>query len=187
MRYSLTLNELTALLRVAKEHNSNHHLLLLLAFRHGLRVSEVCALTPKNIVYGNQLKVQRLKHSRLTTQPLAIRHDALWDEMTPLLARILSLKGDLNAPIFPSPSDSSKPISRFQVRRLVKRYGIEAGIEAVKLHPHILRHTCGMMSIGAGIEMTRDWLGHQSINSTGWYLRPDANTVFNEIDKAMKI
>lgn len=185
MRYSLSLSELTKLLAVAKSHDANHHLLLLLAFRHGLRVSEVCHLTPKNVVYGNQLKVQRLKNSLLTVQPLARREDDLWDELTPLLARILVLRGELEGPLFPGPRGGF--ISRFQVRRLIKRYGVEAGIEPVKLHPHILKHSCGMFTIKSGIEMTRDWLGHKSIASTGYYLKPGADEVNAAVEKAMGI
>lgn len=190
MIYSLSLQELTMLLKVAKSHDPLHHLMFLLAFKHGLRTSEVAKLTPKNLVYGNQLKVQRLKRSRLTVQPVAFRQDDLWNALTPLLARILVLKtqGNLDGPIFPSPRDPCAPISRFQVRRLIQRYGTEAGIAPVKLKgAHVLKHTLGTLSIKSGIEFVQAWMGHKSVASTGAYLHPDADATVRAIETAIGV
>ena len=65
------------------------------------------------------------------------------------------------------------PISRSQFWRMIRKHAAEAGIAAHKRRPHVLKHTCGMMSIKAGIEHARQYLGHKSIASTGAYLCVD--------------
>jgi integrase len=69
------------------------------------------------------------------------------------------------------------PIRRQQFWRIVRRYAKLAGIPAHKAHPHVLKHTIAMQMIDkAGIQKTRQRLGHKSISSTGMYLEEtDAN------------
>ena len=61
MKY-LSKIELGAMLEQAKAAGPMDHLMILLAFNHGLRVSEVLDLTTENFVDGH-LIVQRLKGS----------------------------------------------------------------------------------------------------------------------------
>ena len=61
---------------------------------------------------------------------------------------------------------------RSQFWRLVRKYAKAAGIPEHKAHPHVLKHSIAMQTIGsAGIENVRQYLGHKSISSTGAYLR----------------
>lgn len=153
-------SELKALLTVARAHNERHWLLLLLAYHHGLRVSEVIGLTKANFKTGF-LTVQRLKGSNRTTQALVSHSDALLDEKMALEALLATI----------GPKDRLFDITRFGVNYIVKRYGAEAHIPEHKLHVHVLKHTCAMVAIKGGIEKARVRLGHKSIASTGEYLK----------------
>lgn len=135
--------------------------MILVAFWHGLRASEVTGLTADAIQDGF-LTVQRLKGSLKTTQPLVEDPEPLLDERQALIDFVRNQTR--NQRVF--------PISRVQFWRLVQRYAKAAGIAAHKCHPHVLKHSIAMQSIdGAGIEKVRQYLGHKSISSTGAYLR----------------
>src|SRR5665213_2370806 len=68
---ALTQDELLKVLRLASR-NARNHAIILLAFRHGMRGSEICNLEMKDIDLKNgQITIRRLKGSLTTTQPLA--------------------------------------------------------------------------------------------------------------------
>ena len=63
---SLEKDQLLGLLAEAQKANREHWLMFLVGYWHGLRVSEILALTPAMIADG-YLTVQRLKGSMRTT------------------------------------------------------------------------------------------------------------------------
>lgn len=131
--------------------------MILVAFSHGLRASEVTQITP-DAVRDGYLTVKRLKGSLRTTQPLVSSSDPLFDEATALVEFLKTHR--------------SFGIGRIQFWRLMHRYAIAAGIPKHKAHPHVLKHSIAMQTIeAAGIENVRQYLGHKSIASTGAYLR----------------
>jgi integrase len=63
--------ETLAVLRVAKERSVRDWAMILLAYRHGLRASEVCGLRLTNVdLKDGAISIQRLKGSMRTVQPL---------------------------------------------------------------------------------------------------------------------
>jgi type 1 fimbriae regulatory protein FimB len=150
---NLTRVELDRLLAVAKSHSELDALMLLVMFNHGLRVSEAIGLTREHIV-GGHLVIQRLKGSRKTNQPL------LPDEK----ARLEALAATVEGRFF--------KMDRTNAWRRMQKYGREAGIEAFRCHPHILKHTTGRLGYegGMGIAELQSYLGHESGKSTMVYL-----------------
>jgi type 1 fimbriae regulatory protein FimB len=72
-RKHLVLAEVEKLMEIAKgsRHAARDRCLLLLMFRHGLRVSEACGLQLSHVdVESRVLHVARLKHGLSTTHPL---------------------------------------------------------------------------------------------------------------------
>jgi integrase/recombinase XerD len=135
--------------------------MILVAFWHGLRASELIGLKANSIRDG-YLTVPRLKGSLKTVQPLISHPDHLFDEKKLLFEFTRGMHG--NQRIF--------PVGRLQFWRIVRKHCAAAGIPMHKAHPHALKHTIAMQTIeSAGIEHTRQWLGHKSISSTGEYLR----------------
>ncbi|SRR5216684_4457337 len=157
----LSKDELLALLREAKASRERDWLMILVGFWHGLRASEVTGLK-RDAVRDGHLIVQRLKGSMRTVQPLVEHADPLLNERQPLID--FALKSNFTAPLF--------PICRQQFWRLVQKHAKAAGIPEHKAHPHVLKHSIAMQTIGsAGIENVRQYLGHKSISSTGAYLK----------------
>lgn len=61
-------------------------------------------------------------------------------------------------------------MSRQQVRELIKKYSLQAGISIVA-HPHMLRHGCGyaLANMGKDTRLIQDFLGHMNIRHTVLY------------------
>jgi type 1 fimbriae regulatory protein FimB len=158
---ALSKDELLSLLRTARQHSERNWLMILVAFSHGLRATEVVSLQTDNFADAH-ISVRRLKGSLPTTQPLLVDADPLLDERKGVFAFFGSVHG----------KQKLFPITRQHFWRLVQRYAADAGIPKRKRHPHVLKHTIAMQVIAkAGIENTRQYLGHKSMASTGAYLK----------------
>jgi integrase/recombinase XerD len=169
--------ELRALLEAAKAKRERDWLMILVTFNHGLRVSELLAITADSIRDG-YLRIPRLKGSLETVQPLIEHPDPLLSERQPLIeyAEKSILPGE---PLF--------QLCRQRVWQIIREHGNQAGIPAHKLFPHALKHSIAKQIIAeVGIENTRQWLGHRSMNSTGEYLRVDDETASGPVIESLK-
>ena len=174
--HALSKEELRRLLEAARAVRERDWLMILVAFWHGLRASEVTGLTATSIQDG-YLTVARLKGSMKTTQALVSHEDPLFDERAALVE--FASKSTPGQPIF--------GIKRGHFWRLVKRYARAAGIPEHKAHPHILKHSIAMQTIQtAGVENVRQHLGHKSLSSTGAYLRVDDEEASAAVTRAAR-
>jgi len=133
---------------------------MLIGFYHGLRISEILSLTPRNFAFG-KLTIGRGKGSRDTTQTLVTHSNPLLDES----AQIAGVLGTLG------PSTRLFPWTRQHAWRIFKTACFKARLTEHG-HPHLLKHSCGMAMIqsGATLPETQAGLGHKSITSTAVYL-----------------
>lgn len=159
--HALTQDEIRRLLAAAKAVRERDWLMILVAYLHGLRASELVGLQGSNVRDG-YLTVQRLKGSLKTTHPLLANPDSLLDERATMIE-------------FARKSIPAKPIFRLtrqQFHRIVRAHAKAAKIPAHKAHPHILKHSIAVHLIPLiGVEKVQQWLGHRSLSSTGAYLR----------------
>ena len=139
--------------------------LLLLMFRHGLRVSEACGLRLSQVdIESRVLHVARLKHGLSTTHPLRaneIKVIKTW------LAERARMKPETDAFFI---SERRRPLSRKTAWLAIRTYGELAGLP-VEAHPHMLRHACGfaLADQGADTRLIQDYLGHRNIQHTVKY------------------
>jgi type 1 fimbriae regulatory protein FimB len=139
--------------------------LLLLMFRHGLRVSEACALQLDHVdVESRVIHVARLKKGLSTSQPLRA------DEM-----RVIKVWLIERAKMKPTGkaffvSERRTALSRKRAWAAIRRYGELAGLP-LPAHPHMLRHACGfaLADQGADTRLIQDYLGHRNIQHTVIY------------------
>jgi len=139
--------------------------LLLLMFRHGLRVSEACGLVLSQVdMESRVLHVKRLKDRLSTTHPL--RGDEL-RAIKAWLADRAKMKPETDAFFI---SERRGPLSRKTVWFMIGHYGELAGLP-VDAHPHMLRHACGfaLADQGADTRLIQDYLGHRNIQHTVKY------------------
>ena len=134
--------------------------LFLLAYRHGLRASEVGLLHVTDVDLKRlRIMVHRLKGSLPGEHPLQP------DEAKAIKAWVKAR--DTDSPILFT-SARNDPISRRGLDWLMKRYGKLAKLPADKQHFHVLKHSCAthLLDAGADIRFVQDWLGHSNIQNT---------------------
>jgi len=166
-RKHLTGHEVEKLLAATKgaRNEARDRCLLLLMFRHGLRVSEACGLVLSQVDTESRiLHVIRLKGGLSTTQPLRgeeLRAIKAW------LAVRTKMKPDTDSFFV---SERRGPLSRKTVFVLIRKYGEVAGLP-LAVHPHMLRHACGfaLADQGADTRLIQDYLGHRNIQHTVRY------------------
>jgi site-specific recombinase XerD len=171
----LSKPEITNLLQAAKNHSNRDHLMILVGYLHGLRVSEIINLTDKNIENG-ELTVQRLKGSKKTCQPLVKHSDPLFNEWAAFTQ--LEQGQKLNGRIF--------PITRQRFWKIVKMHSQRAGL-GNKVTPHSLKHTTAKLALrnGMPLDELKEYLGHRSLSSTGAYLQADNESASAAFAKAI--
>ena len=134
--------------------------MILIGFRHGLRVSELCDLQWPSIAFETgTIYVRRAKGGQEATHPL------LGDELRALRE---SSANRLRPSSLPPNGAVRSPPSGFA--KLLARAGEKAEI-GFKVHPHMLRHACGYALANKGLDTRtlQAYLGHRSINSTTRY------------------
>ena len=166
-RRYLTSREVALLLAATRgsRTEARDRCLILLMFRHGLRVSEACALKLHQVDQASRvLHVARLKKGLSTTHP--IRRDEL------RVIKAWLAERDRLAPAGDAffVSERRLPLNRRTAWVAIKRYGELAEL-AVDAHPHMLRHACGyaLADQGADTRLIQDYLGHRNIQHTVRY------------------
>ena len=161
----LTQNELKALLNKAKLSDFRDYAMILLAYRHGLRASEVCNITAENIdLEAGNIRCQRGKGSICNWQQLAD------DEVKTLRAWFRKRPKSDSKFVFLSRQGS--PVCRSQFFRLFRNLAQSVGLSDEKCHPHILKHSLGTHLANAGVapQVIQQRLGHRTIQNTMVYL-----------------
>ena len=172
----LTSNEIDALLAAPNPHKSNgrrDHALLTMAIQTGFRVSEIIAVRRRDIELRPTAFVTCLGKGRKNRSTPLTR-----DTVKVISEWLREIPDQPNAVVFPGPS--SDPLSRDAVRRLVTRHGNTAqrqcpSLASKRLTPHVLRHSCAMNLLQAGVDLSTIalWLGHEGIETTQIYLHAD--------------
>ena len=164
----LTEAEVAALLDAAKaaRHGVRDHLLALMMYRHGLRVSEAIDLRRGEVDLDRaRLWVRRLKNGLSVEQPIA------GDELR-AIKRHLATRSDALPWLFVS--ERGQPFTRQSVNYLLAAAAARAGLPPVR--PHMLRHSCGfyLANKGYDLRLIQDYLGHREPKHTAHYTRTAA-------------
>jgi type 1 fimbriae regulatory protein FimB/type 1 fimbriae regulatory protein FimE len=136
-------------------------MLILIAYRHGLRVSELVGLRWDMIdLQQGTLSVSRLKNGRDTVHPLR----------GPEIRGLRRLKRDYPDGPYVFVTERKGPLTTATVRKIVARAGETAGF-AWPIHPHMLRHSTGykLANEGHDTRAIQQYLGHKNIQHTVRY------------------
>jgi integrase len=159
-REYLTEAEVERLMNAAKRNRWRHrdHTMVLVAYRHGLRVSELVDLRWEQVEFRTAtLHVRRLKQGSPSNHPM------LGDELRAL--RRLQREQEPKSP-FVFTSERGAPFGTAGFARMVERAGVEAMFD-FQVHPHMLRHACGyaLANKGHDTRALQAYLGHRNILS----------------------
>jgi integrase len=165
-------SEVLSVLRAAKSKGVREWAMIVLAYKHGMRASEVCNLRLDDIDMKNgSIVVERLKGSLRTTQAVTEhRGEPLLNELK-ALREWLRERGD-DGSDFLFTSQKGGRLDRSQFFRLFRAIAGEAGVPAEKQHPHALKHSIAshLVSANVNLALVKQQLGHKSINSTMRYV-----------------
>jgi integrase len=146
----------------ANRHGQRNSTMILVAYRHGLRASELTDLRWDQVEFTSaNLHVRRVKQGIPSTHPI------LGDELRAL--RRLQREQKPKSP-FVFTSERGTPFTTAVFARMIERAGVEAGL-GFKAHPHMLRHACGyaLANKGHDTRALQAYLGHRNIQHTVRY------------------
>ena len=169
-REHLTESEIERLMKAASSNRYGHRdaTMILVAYHHGLRVSELVDLQWAQIDFAQAtLHVRRAKRGTTGTHPIT------GDELRAL--RRLQREQEPKSP-FVFTSERGSPFSTAGFASLIERAGIAAKL-GFKAHSHMLRHACGFALVNKGTDTRtlQGYLGHRNIQNTVRYTELDAN------------
>ncbi len=158
--------------------------LLLVAVRTGLRVSELAGLQRRDVVLAPSAAVSCVgKGRKHRTTPIDAGSAKI------LRAWMAETPGEPADPLFSGPA--GRPLSRDAISRIVARHVATAAthcstVATKRVTPHVLRHSCAMQLLDAGVDVAviALWLGHESIRTTDIYQHADLGLKERALSKA---
>ena len=163
-REYLTSGEVDQLRKAARElgrHGHRDDTLILMMFRHGLRVSELIRLKWEQVDFKQGiLHVNRVKNGLSATHPL--------QGIT--LRALRRLQRDYPEAPYIFLSERGAPLTSRTVHHIVARAG-QAATLPFPIHPHMLRHSTGfyLANKGKDTRAIQAYLGHVNIKNTVIY------------------
>ena len=169
-REYLTSSEIVLLMKAAKNtgrHGHRDSALILIAYRHALRVSELVTLRWDSVdLQQGLLHVNRLKGGVTSSHPIRGVE----------IRALRRLKRDYDKSPFIFTTERKGPLTASTVRKMIARAGVNAGID-FPIHPHMLRHSAGykLANDGQDTRSIQHYMGHRNIQHTVRYteLSPD--------------
>jgi site-specific recombinase XerD len=168
----LTEAEMKRFLDAARysRHGTRDHAMMLMTYRHGLRVSELIDLRLRDLdLESARLYVRRKKGSLSTHQPIE------GDELRALRAWLREREQRSDARSSYLFLSERGPMTRQAVNYLVAETGKRAKLR-FHVHPHMLRHSTGYYLANRNYDtrLVQDYLGHKNITHTVRYTRTAA-------------
>ncbi len=163
-REYLTEQEVEQLIAAAGRvgrHGHRDATLILLSYRHGLRVTELVSLRWDQVdLKQGLMHVNRLKHGNPSVHPIR----------GPELRALRRLQRDYPMMPYVFSSERKAPLTPDAIRKIVGRAGKEAKLP-FSVHPHMLRHACGykLAQAGQDTRAIQHYLGHKNIQHTVRY------------------
>ncbi len=142
-------------------HGFRDKTLILIAYRHGLRVSELVALRWEQVdLTQGLLHVVRRKSGVDSTHPIR----------GPEIRALKRLQREYEQSPYVFVTERGGPLTTSAVRKIISRSGKTAGLD-FPVHPHMLRHGCGykLANEGHDTRAIQHYLGHSNITHTVRY------------------
>tara|TARA_B110000211_G_scaffold111938_1_gene130044 strand:+ start:206 stop:784 length:579 start_codon:yes stop_codon:yes gene_type:complete len=169
-REFLTPHKIDQLIDASKKlgrHSHRDATMILLAYRHGLRVSELVSLRWQQIdLTSGLMQVNRRKNGLNSVHPL----------FGPELRALRKIKRAYPQTDYVFISERGSPMIDSTFRKIVARAGVEAQL-GFSIHPHMLRHSTGykLANDSQDTRTIQQYLGHKNIRHTVRYTELSAD------------
>ena len=135
--------------------------MILLAYRHGLRVAELCALRWDQLdLKQGLIHVKRIKNGVDSVHPLR----------GPELRALRKLQRETEQSPYLFITERGGPMTAAGFRKMLSRLAKTTSLN-FPVHPHMLRHACGykLANEGHDTRAIQHYLGHKNIQHTVRY------------------
>jgi integrase len=133
--------------------------------KHGLRVTELIKMKWDQIDFNRRLlTVKRLKSGKTSTQKISL------GQVEFLMS--VQAKNWMKSEFIFINHRTHKYITAGGINRMIRKAGEHAGLDYMKLHSHMMRHSCGHYLIeneDRALRFIQSWLGHVKPESTAHY------------------
>jgi len=176
---------------IAAAVNPRDALLVRVAWRTGVRVSELIGIKESDIDFeGRAILIKIQKQRKRDGKTVERRRLVPIDQGTlDMVREYLRWRA-----VFPYKGDLLFPITRQRVDQIFWKLARKAGIKEIgdpaiskhrKVHPHLLRHSFAIFCVkhGMSIERLQKILGHSSPTTTSVYLQFSAADLHEDYDK----
>ncbi|EDD5390494.1 tyrosine-type recombinase/integrase [Salmonella enterica subsp. enterica serovar Enteritidis] len=177
-RKFLTQHEVSSMLTAVQKapNPERNHCLIMMAFLHGFRVSELLSLQLSDMdLHSRIIQVTRMKNGFSTVHPLTTREIKSIRAWLRIRKEIMKNCGNKDEGwLFITRKGHS--LSRQQGYNIIAQAGHRAGL-SIDTHPHMLRHACGYALADNGVDtrLIQDYLGHRNIRHTVRYTASSAS------------
>lgn len=164
-REHLTPPEMDRLLKAARSNRYGYrdHAFVLICYTHGLRLSEAIGAVWEDFdLKAGVFHVHRVKGS--------ISGDHFLRGVEIRALRQLKRSGPASGE-FVFASERGGRLSARGVQKMIERLAVRAGMGALKVHAHMMRHSCGyyLADRGVHLRVIQEYLGHKNIRHTVRY------------------
>ena len=138
--------------------------MVLVAYRHGLRASELVSLRWNQVdLDAAKLHVRRAKGGDNGAHPLS-------GQEIRALRRLNREQSPASPYVFTTERGGPATVSGFN--KMLTRAAEAAGLAELKVHAHMLRHSAGygLAERGHDLRLIQGYLGHRSVSSTSRYV-----------------
>lgn len=163
-REYLTPDEVELLMKAAGKlgrHRHRDRTLILVTFRHALRVGELVHLKWSQVdLDQGRVHINRLKNGVSSVHPVGGSE----------IRALRRLKRDYPATPYVFVTERGGPLTTSAVRKIVQRAGVAAGLK-FPVHPHMLRHATGykLANDAQDTRAIQQFMGHKNIGHTVRY------------------
>lgn len=155
------VDRLTGSARERGRYGHRDATMILVAYRHGLRVSELCALRWDQLdLERGLLHVRRVKNGTPSVHPMGGTE----------IRALRRHKREQPESRYVFATERRAPMSPAGFRKMIARIGERASFP-FPVHPHMLRHACGykLANDGQDTRAVQHYLGHKNIQHTVRY------------------
>ena len=141
-----------------------------LLYATGLRVSELVSLPVGALARDRSVIVVRGKGGKERMVPLSVPAQAAIESWMPHRAKVTA--SDAPSPwLFPSRRARGGHLPRDRFNLMLKDLAIDAGLDATRVSPHVLRHAFAshLLAHDADLRAVQQMLGHSDISTTQIY------------------
>lgn len=175
-KFFLTSSEIEKVFKQLKKtrHPVRNHLMILMMYRHGFRVSELIDVRMSDLdMDSHRIYVRRIKKGLSTHQPMN------GDEVRALKRYLREVRLELGNSDYLFLNERKEPFSRKALNYMLENVSKKTGI---RITPHMLRHSCGyyLADKGTDLRTIQDYLGHRDPKHTVIYTQI-AGSRFNNL------